>query len=110
MRDEQAEERGSFPLMLSLVVVAIAVTGALVGMVRVKSQAVEVGYRIQSLRTQVVQLEQQQSALEVEKTTLSRPTRLAAIARTELGMVPPDPTTSLTLTSSVPPPASTVAP
>ncbi len=96
--DPRAAAAGPLALPASLVVVTIVITATLVWMVRVKSQAIEVGYRIQSLRTQVVQLEQQRSALEVEKNALSRPTRLAAIARNELGLVPPDASTSLTVT------------
>jgi cell division protein FtsL len=91
------EAGGRSGVALALVVVAIAVTAALVWMVRVKSSAIEAGYRIHSLRLQLVQLEQQQSALEVERTALSRPTRLAAIARGELGLVPPDVSTSIAL-------------
>lgn len=101
MRDLNSEPRpaggSSMALPLSLIVVTVAMTAALVWMVRVKSQAIEVGYRIQSLRTQVIQLDQQRAALEVEKNALSRPTRLAAIARGTLGLVPPDATTSLTV-------------
>lgn len=93
----------SLALALALIAVTGAVTAGLVWMVRVRSETVEVGYRIQSLRTQVIQLEQQRAALEVEKTALSRPNRLAAIARTTLGLVPPDVSTSLTLTDAVTP-------
>ncbi len=82
-------------LPFALIVVTIVLTAALLWMVRVKSTAIEVGYRIHGQRTRLVQLEQQRAALEVERTALLRPTRLAAIARTELGLVPPDVTTSL---------------
>ena len=94
-----ASQSGSSPngLVAALVVATIAVTGALVWMVRVKSQATEVGYRISSLRTELITLEQQRAALEVEKSALMRPTRLVDIARTQLGLVPPDPSTAVSL-------------
>lgn len=92
---ESASPSGGFALPMSLIVVTVALTAALVWMVRVKSSAVEVGYRIHEQRTRLVQLEQQRAALEVERTSLLRPTRLAAIARADLGLVPPDVSTSL---------------
>jgi len=98
-------------LPAALFAVAIALTAAFVGMVRVKSQATEVGYRIHALRTELIQLEQQRAALEVEKSALLRPTRLAEIARRDLGLVPPDLTASVSLTSFAPlAPLSPLAP
>lgn len=77
-------------LPLALVVVAMMLTAALVGLVRVKSKQVEAGYRINDLRQQLVSLEQERSVLDVEKHALARPSRLAHLARTQLGLVPPD--------------------
>lgn len=94
---------GGLLTALALIAVGVALTTSLVWLVRVRSQAVEAGYRIHALRMQLVQLEQQRAALEVERATLARPTRLAIFARTDLGLVPPDlsaavPTTTTTTT------------
>lgn len=75
---------------MSLVVSMAMVTGALVGFVRLKSTQIEVGYRIHDLRSRLVTLDQQRAALDVERSALSRPSRLAQIARTTLGLVSPD--------------------
>ncbi|MDP2345380.1 MAG: cell division protein FtsL [Deltaproteobacteria bacterium] len=85
---EPVRARG-LALPLAFMAVAVVVTAALVGFVRVKSAQLEVGYRIHDLRQELVTLEQQRSALEVERTALLRPNRLAHLAVTELGLVPP---------------------
>jgi cell division protein FtsL len=85
-----AAPQGGLLTALALIAVGVALTTSLVWLVRVRSQAVEAGYRIHALRMQLVQLEQQRAALEVERATLARPTRLAIFARTDLGLVPPD--------------------
>lgn len=102
MRVKNSSERSSLALPAALFAVTIALTAAFVGMVRVKSQATEVGYRIHALRTELIQLEQQRAALEVEKSALLRPTRLAEIARRDLGLVPPDLTAAVSLSSFAP--------
>ena len=81
---------------VSLVVSMAMVTGALVGFVRLKSTQIEVGYRIHDLRSRLVTLDQQRAALDVERSALSRPSRLAQIARTTLGLVSPDASMSAT--------------
>ncbi len=81
---------------VSLVIAVTMVTGALVGFVRLKSTQIEVGYRIHDLRSRLVTLDQQRAALDVERSALSRPSRLAQIARTTLGLVPADTTMSAT--------------
>jgi hypothetical protein len=83
-------QRRALAVPLALMAVAVVVTAALVGLVRVKSAQIEVGYRIHALRQELVTLEQQRTALEVERTALLRPNRLAYLATTELGLVPPD--------------------
>ena len=79
------------------------VTLALVGFVRLKSVQVEVGYRVHDLRTRLVVLDQQRAALEVERAALARPHRLAQLARDTLGLVPPDITTTTSLSSTIAP-------
>ena len=96
-------DRSALALPLALMAVAVVVTAALVGFVRIKSAQIEVGYRIHDLRQELVTLEQQRTALEVERTALLRPNRLAHLASTELGLVPPS------VDSSVSPAFSTTA-
>lgn len=105
MKVRHPSERSNLALPAALFAVTIALTAAFVGMVRVKSQATEVGYRIHALRTELIQLEQQRAALEVEKNSLLRPTRLAEIARRDLGLVAPDLTAAVTFSSSLASPA-----
>jgi hypothetical protein len=83
------------------------VTLALVGFVRLKSVQVEVGYRVHDLRTRLVVLDQQRASLEVERAALARPHRLAQLARDTLGLVPPDITTTTSLSSTVAPSRTT---
>jgi hypothetical protein len=72
---------------LALVVAGALITGAAVAFVRLKSLQVEAGYRVHDLRMRLVTLDQQRAALEVERASLSRPQRLAHMARTQLGLV-----------------------
>ncbi len=98
-----ADVRPRLGLPLAFIAVAVGVTASLVVFVRVKSAQIEVGYRIHDLRQELVSLEQQHSALEVERTALLRPSRLAHLARTELGLVPADVSNSV---SSTPQPSA----
>lgn len=88
---------------VSLVIAMTMVTGALVSFVRMKSTQIEVGYRIHDLRSRLVTLDQQRAALDVERSALSRPSRLAHIARTNLGLVPADASMAATARSINPP-------
>ena len=81
---------GSISLALAFMASTILIVGALMGFVRLKSLQTEAGYRIHDQRQRLVTLEQQRLALEVERTALSRPARLAYLARTTLGLVPAD--------------------
>jgi cell division protein FtsL len=74
---------------LALACAAAVVTAAAAFVVHTKSRQIEAGYRIHDLRQQLVALEHQRTSLEVERAALSRPTRLAQLARTALGLVPP---------------------
>ena len=84
---------------MAIVAAFATVTVALVGFVRLKSLQVEAGYRVHDLRSRLVVLDQQRAALEVERAALARPHRLAQLARTTLGLVPPDVTTTTTAAS-----------
>lgn len=76
-------------LAVALIVAASIVTGSLIFLVHTKSRQIEAGYRIHDLRQQLVVLEHQRTSLEVERAALARPTRLAQLARTALGLIPP---------------------
>jgi cell division protein FtsL len=85
----QAVERGSARTAISLAFGIALVTASLVFLVHTRSRQVEAGYRIHDLRQQLVTLEHQRTALEVERAALARPSRLAQLARATLGLVPP---------------------
>lgn len=76
-------------LAAAVIAAAAIVTGSLVFLVHTKSREIEAGYRIHDLRQQLVSLEHQRTSLEVERAALARPSRVAQIARTGLGLIPP---------------------
>jgi cell division protein FtsL len=80
---------GNTALAVVLIAGAALVTGSLVLLVHTKSREIEAGYRIHDLRQQLVTLEHQRTSLEVERAALARPSRVAHIARTALGLIPP---------------------
>jgi cell division protein FtsL len=80
---------GNVGLAVAVIVGAAVVTASLVFLVHTKSREIEAGYRIHDLRQQLVALEHQRTSLEVERAALARPTRLAQLARTALGLIPP---------------------
>ena len=84
---------------VAIVAAFAMVTIALIAFVRLKSLQVEAGYRVHDLRSRLVVLDQQRAALEVERAALARPHRLAQLARTTLGLVPPDVSTTTTAAS-----------
>ena len=100
----------SAALAISLIIAMVLITATLVGFVRLKSAQVEAGYRIHDQRSRLVVLEQQRSALDVERAALARPSRLAQIARTTLGLVPADTASAATTTSIAVPSSPAGAP
>jgi cell division protein FtsL len=80
---------GNVGLAVAVIAGAAIVTGSLVFLVHTKSREIEAGYRIHDLRQQLVALEHQRTSLEVERAALARPSRVAQIARTALGLIPP---------------------
>jgi cell division protein FtsL len=76
------------PYTLWCVAFAI-VTAALVVLVNIKSAQVQTGYRVHDLRTELMRLRADKAGLDVEWATLTRPTRIARIARDELDLVAP---------------------
>lgn len=88
--DDSPAAPTSLPMLGAILLSMFLVVGALMGFVRLKSMQTEAGYRIHDLRQRLVTLEQQRLALDVERTALSRPARLAYLARTTLGLVPAD--------------------
>jgi cell division protein FtsL len=92
---------GTLPMALAVVVGGSALTASLVFLVHTKSREIEAGYRIHDLRQQLVALEHQRTSLEVERAALARPTRLAQLARSVLGLVPPRLDTTTAATANV---------
>ncbi|MBM4283465.1 MAG: hypothetical protein FJ137_22890 [Deltaproteobacteria bacterium] len=84
-----SRDDGSVRMALAIVVATVVVTAGLVFLVHTKSRQIEAGYHIHDLRQQLVSLEHQRASLEVERAALARPTRLAQLARTALGLIPP---------------------
>lgn len=74
--------------LVSAVVGASMITGALTFLVWLKIEQVQAGYSIFALQMRLVELRQEQSALEVERSALKRPERLSRLAHTELGLYP----------------------
>ena len=66
----------------------LAASLLLVVAVRVKQT--EAGYRVHDLRSELVRLRQEKSALDAERATLLRPSRLADLGRRTLGLVAVD--------------------
>jgi cell division protein FtsL len=88
-------EDGGAGMALAIVAATVVLTASLVFLVHTKSRQIEAGYRIHDLRQQLVALEHQRTSLEVERAALARPTRLAQLARTALGLIPPRVDTTL---------------
>lgn len=75
------------PLLLAAAVAAALVTTSMVGLVLVRTAAVDSGYRVHDRRAALARLRDERGALELERAMLLRPTRLAAEA-TRLHMGP----------------------
>jgi cell division protein FtsL len=54
-------------------------------------QCVQYGYRIEQLREKQAAIEEWNHALKVEAASLTDPQRIDTLARTDLGLVPPEP-------------------
>lgn len=108
-RSTPPEAASSLGMAVALVVGVMLVTAALVAFVRLKSAQVEAGYRIHDLRSRLVVLDQQRAALDVERSALSRPSRLAQVARTTLGLVPADASMAATTSSLSTSPSSSLS-
>ncbi len=61
----------------------------LLGYVWERVDIVRVGYRLEQLKTQKVQLERERDELSVKLAALSAPDRIARVAREKLGMMQP---------------------
>ena len=89
---------------------SIALLGA-VGILHVasRSQVVDAAYRLSSLESESRTLALANDRLKLELATLKRPARLEALARTQLGMGPPDASVVNSVAARPPPVASHAA-
>ncbi len=74
--------------LVSAVLGASLITGALTFLVWLKIEQVQAGYSIFALQMRLLELRQEQSALQVERTALRRPERLSRLAQQKLGLFP----------------------
>lgn len=74
-------------LVLAAASAAALVSASLVGLVLVRTAAVDAGYRVHDRRAAIARLRDERAALELERAMLLRPTRLSAEAE-RLGMGP----------------------
>ncbi|MBI1948018.1 MAG: hypothetical protein HYS27_20170 [Deltaproteobacteria bacterium] len=79
-------------LLLAAACAAAVVSSSLVGLVLVRTAAVDAGYRVHDRRAALARLRDERAALELERAMLLRPTRLAAEAG-RLGLGPVEPAT-----------------
>lgn len=75
---------------LALLVTALAVTAALI-QVWTHLQAIEYGYKLSKATKENTRLKELNRQLRLEEALLKNPERIAHIAKTELGMAPPQP-------------------
>jgi cell division protein FtsL len=88
-RRPSGRTRRAVPLLLTLLVGLTA--GALVH-VRIRLQQIHTGYALSQQRRTAHELTQAQKRLRIEAAVLKHPARIERIARTRLGMAPPEPT------------------
>lgn len=99
----EARSRGGLSLsviLLEILPAALAVLLlATVGVVHVTSRVmvVKMGYELSRLDAAGAQLTRENDQLRLELATLKRPARLEAIAKNQLGLVPPSAGTVITL-------------
>lgn len=84
--------RHDLPLVLAAGAAAALVASSLVLLGALRVHQVQAGYRVHDLRMEVVRLRHERATLEVERSALLRPARLAELARTGLELVPVDAT------------------
>lgn len=82
--------RSDLALVLAAALSATLLAASLLLLVGVRVAQVQTGYRVHDLRTELLRLRHERAALDVEKATLLRPSRLAHLARTSLDLVPVD--------------------
>lgn len=80
--------RHDLQLIFSAGLAAALVASSLVFLGGVRVRQVQVGYRVHDLRTELLQLRHERAALDVERSALLRPSRLAEFARGSLQLGP----------------------
>lgn len=84
-------QRGDLALLSAALAGAALVVASLLLLVFVRVGQTKAGYAVHDLRAERTRLQQERSALEVERASLLRPARLSQWARTEAGLVPVEP-------------------
>ncbi len=84
-------ERGDLALLGAALAGAALVVAGLLLLVFVRVGQTKAGYAVHDLRAERTRLQQERSALEVERASLLRPARLSQWARTEAGLAPVEP-------------------
>ena len=79
--------RSDLTVLLAAACAAAIVSTSLVGLVLVRTAAVDAGYRVHDRRAALSRLRDERAALELERAMLLRPARLAEQAE-RLGMAP----------------------
>ena len=89
---QQQQQHGpsDLALLTASACAAALVVASLLLLVGVRNAQLQVGYRVHDLQAERTRLRQEKSALDVERATLLRPTRLADLARTTLELGPAD--------------------
>ena len=99
---------------LGLVAAAFVGAGLLIGslslLVFIRVGQTRAGYQVHDLRAERTRLAQERAALDVERASLLRPTRLATWARSEAGLIPLDPSRVMAAPAPAPAPAPAHAP
>lgn len=71
--------------------VGLGIIGMLLLFVWERVDIVRVGYRIEQLKVQKIELQREQDGLRVKVSALTAPDRIAKAATEKLGMIPPQP-------------------
>ena len=87
--DSRPPERSDLNRIATAWIAAALIASSLLFLVAVRGEQVRVGYRVHDLRTELVRLKQDRAALEVERASLMRPSRLNEVAA-KLGLVAVD--------------------
>jgi cell division protein FtsL len=97
LRPSTAVRQNELGVVAALLCGAGMVLLALMFLAWVRTSSLQTGYELHDLRTDVLRLRHERTALVLEVQTLKRPERLDAIAREKLSLFPPSPRRTVTL-------------